>query len=303
MSADRDVTRIVRSWLHEDAREDADRVLNLVLNELDTTPQRRAGWLARRFFDMNGFARFATIAASAVAIVAIGFALVRGGNVGGPSPTESPSSAATPGASLATGPRLLNTLPEGDVVAGTYEIDAVFPVRMTFTLPTGYNRGSGGESWIVGLQNGSVEPGHGIEFQIAWNVYADPCHWALGQPSPRIGPTVDDLVTAMTSMVGFTASEVSDVTVGGLPAKAFDLRNGLDAASCDQGGIRTVEFGDTSDDGPSYVGGDERQRIYVVQVGATRLMIMTYSHAIGDAAAEAAAAAELQKIVESIQFR
>ncbi len=44
MSTDRDVTRIVRSWLHEDAYEDADRVLDLVLDQLDTTPQRRATW-------------------------------------------------------------------------------------------------------------------------------------------------------------------------------------------------------------------------------------------------------------------
>ena len=45
MSTDRDVTRIVRSWLHEDAYEDADRVLDLVLDQIDTTPQRRAcGW-------------------------------------------------------------------------------------------------------------------------------------------------------------------------------------------------------------------------------------------------------------------
>ena len=60
MSTDRDVTtRIVRSWLHEDAHEDADRILNLVLDEIDTTPQRRPGWLARRFPPMNSTTRIA----------------------------------------------------------------------------------------------------------------------------------------------------------------------------------------------------------------------------------------------------
>ena len=53
MSTDRDVTRIVRSWLHEDAYEDADRILNFVLDEVDTTPQRSPSWLARRFPPMN----------------------------------------------------------------------------------------------------------------------------------------------------------------------------------------------------------------------------------------------------------
>lgn len=53
MSADRDVTRIVRSWLREERHEDAGRVLDMVLAELDTTPQRRSWWPARRFPIMN----------------------------------------------------------------------------------------------------------------------------------------------------------------------------------------------------------------------------------------------------------
>ena len=50
MSTDRDTTRIVRSWLQTDEHESADRVLDAVLDQLDTTPQRRATWWpARRF--------------------------------------------------------------------------------------------------------------------------------------------------------------------------------------------------------------------------------------------------------------
>ena len=48
MSANRDLTHTVRSWLQEDGHEDASRVLDLVLDQLDATPQRRVGWLARR---------------------------------------------------------------------------------------------------------------------------------------------------------------------------------------------------------------------------------------------------------------
>ena len=48
MDTERDVTRIVRSWLRTDEHESADRVLDNVLALLDATPQRRSWWPARR---------------------------------------------------------------------------------------------------------------------------------------------------------------------------------------------------------------------------------------------------------------
>jgi hypothetical protein len=93
MSTDRDVTRIVRSWLKEDAHDDADRVLNLVLDQIDTTPQRRAWWPVRRFLTLNATFRYG-VAAIVVALAAIvGFGLINN-QVGenGPTPTPVPSS-------------------------------------------------------------------------------------------------------------------------------------------------------------------------------------------------------------------
>ncbi len=48
MSTERDVTRIVRSWLEEGATALPDRVLDTVLDQLPATSQRRAWWPARR---------------------------------------------------------------------------------------------------------------------------------------------------------------------------------------------------------------------------------------------------------------
>ena len=42
MSTDRDVNRIVRSWLEEGVSALPDRVLDTVLDQLPATPQRRA---------------------------------------------------------------------------------------------------------------------------------------------------------------------------------------------------------------------------------------------------------------------
>ena len=55
MSTDRDVTRIVRSWLEEGATALPDRVLDTVLDQLPATPQRRAWWPAWRFREMNNY--------------------------------------------------------------------------------------------------------------------------------------------------------------------------------------------------------------------------------------------------------
>lgn len=194
-------------------------------------------------------------------------------------------------------PPRLDRLPEGDLAAGTYEIDKVFPVRLTFTVPTGFGHGRGGSDG-VGIQGNPS--GRGIEFQIASNVYPDPCHSAAGAANPPIGPTVDDLVTAMTNLVDFQAGPVTDITIGGLPAKAFDLTNEIDQATCDTQGLRTFLFAGSS--GSSGVGTGERERIYVMDVQGTRLMIMTYYFSDETGSTDAAEAARLAAIVQSISF-
>jgi hypothetical protein len=291
MSTDRDVTRIVRSWLHEDAYEDADRILNLVLDEIDTTPQRSASWLSRRFPIMNNnLVRVALVAAVLVVAVVVGASLL-------PRPSVGPSPTVEPTATASAGPARLDTLPTGDLAAGTYEIDAAFPVRLTFTVPTGFGHGRGASDG-VGIQGNPS--GRGIEFQIASNVYPDPCHSLPGAANPPIGPTVDDLVTAMTNLVGFQAGQVTDITIGGLPAKAFDLTNEIDQSTCDVQGVRTFIFADSG--GSSAVGKGERQRIYVMDAQGTRLMIMTYYYSNETGSTDATEAANLAAIVQSISF-
>jgi hypothetical protein len=103
MTADRDLDRVVRSWLREDGREDADRVLDLVLDHLDTTPQRRAGWPARRFSSMNSNpVRLGAIAAAGIVIAIVGFTAIRSGDLGEADRSPSPSlGTATPAPSAA----------------------------------------------------------------------------------------------------------------------------------------------------------------------------------------------------------
>src|SRR5919106_1622352 len=69
----RDTTRIVRSWLRAEENDSADRILGVVLERLDTTPQRRATWWpARRFPEMNHTAKLALGAAAVVVVALLG---------------------------------------------------------------------------------------------------------------------------------------------------------------------------------------------------------------------------------------
>ena len=219
MSADRDVTRIVRSWLHEDAYEDADRVLSLVLDELDTTPQRRATWLAWRSPFMSNNVRIALAAAALVLVAVIGIQLFRGPGVGGPG--SSPSQSASP--TLAPTPTPLPTAVadfprSGSLAIGRHPIKLV-GLQASIEFPTA--------GWISngewGIDRGDQSSPDSASF-ILWplsapdNVFADPCAEMPASPPP--GPSAAELATAVSTIPGINlVSGPSEVTVGGYPAQ------------------------------------------------------------------------------------
>jgi hypothetical protein len=88
-------TRIVLSWLREDAHENAERVLLRALDEVDTTPQRRSWWPAGRSSPMNLYAKLIAAAAAVVLVVVAGSQFLPGkGGIGG-QPTIAPSPSPT----------------------------------------------------------------------------------------------------------------------------------------------------------------------------------------------------------------
>ena len=83
-TSDRDVNRAIRSWLHEDRHEDVSRVAGAVLDQVETTPQRRTTWWpARRTPTMNKILTIGLGAAAVVVVALIGFQLI-----GSPDPVE-----------------------------------------------------------------------------------------------------------------------------------------------------------------------------------------------------------------------
>jgi len=111
VSTDRDVTRIVRSWMDEGVTQLPDRVLDLVLDQLPATPQRRASWLARRTPTLNNYVRLGLVAAAVLAVVIVGIGLF------GKSLDVGPTTSATPSPSSSLSPSGVGPSP----VDGTYQ--------------------------------------------------------------------------------------------------------------------------------------------------------------------------------------
>jgi len=300
VSTNRDVDRIVRSWLNEDRHEDADRVLNTVLGELDTTPQRRTFWSAWRFPIMNNALRVGLFAAAVVIIAVIAINLLPGS----PAPGGEPTSTPTP-EPQSSAPADVSFLPNGLLEPGTYSIRAqdIDAPRVVLTVPAGWYGGGFGVN-----KNNSIDPPDGAGV-ILWggpfNVYEDPCQWTGGE-TLRVGQTVDDLVADLSAQPTRDATAPTDITVDGFAGKAIELTVPADLAfnqadgfvDCDEAEFRSW----ISPDQGSFrlhQGPGQHDQLWIVDVDGTRVIIDATFYE-GTSAADMA---ELQAILESIQFQ
>ena len=227
MSTDRDVTGIVRSWLHEDAHEDADRILSLVLEEVDTTPQRSPSWLARRFPPMNSNVVRFGFAAAVVAIAAIvGFTYFNS-NFGTDEPTPTPILTASPSASPTATPVAIPPLPPfgaGSIVPGRYTI-AVPGSPVIAAITVGWTTGG----WYIMNPPDFTKQ---VSFWTVENVPEDLCD-PESLPDPAIGPSVDDLVGALDAQLNTDMSPAVDVQLGGFAGKRVTMQQvGAETISC-----------------------------------------------------------------------
>jgi hypothetical protein len=279
MSTERESTRVVLDWLREPTRVDAERLLLAVLDQVDSTPQRRRFGPARRSSAMHPMFKYALAAAAAVivAVGAIRFApgLTAPGGPFGPSPSPSPSPIPMPG----TGP----------LVPGTYVLTTVSPLRITFTVPAATVPGTGWQKNVAPNAIWTDGSDGRVGFGTVDNLYVDPCATVLAQRDPPVGPTVDDLVGALVAMPGLDTGTVTDTTFAGRPAKVVEI-------------VATVAQVDCGLDG--YALWDEvpldegRTRIIVLDVEGTRLAIQ----AVERPPLPQGQRDELQQILDSVRI-
>jgi hypothetical protein len=288
VSTERDVNRIVRSWMEEGVTALPDHVLDAVLDQIPSTPQRRATWWRlQRYFEMNKYVAIGLVAAAAILVIAlIGLNLGPGSS---PPPGGEPSVA--PSAVTPTSFSNTTVLPPGPVV-----IDGEFPLTIVFDLPEGWIKQEDAAAVASVSVGGETNPPEYVEWFIVDNAFADPCRSAGGPLEPAVGPSVDDLVTSLTAMAGVPAGPISDVTIDGFSGKSFELSTGPDADSCDNAPwLEMWTFG----------GGEIHRtlanasmRIWVLDVDGTRLVAVEDAYAL----ATSADRTEGEQIVNSMRF-
>jgi hypothetical protein len=260
-----------------------DRVLDLVLDQIPATPQRRASWLARMFSVTNNPLGLVLTAAVVVALV-LGISLLSAPRVGDhreatPTPRPSASPISVPGASW-------------PLDAGIYSLLS-FPLEITFKVPAGWHSCS--DSYLE--QSVCYTPTDfafdtRVSFLIVGNVVADPCSPGEEPLEPRVGPSVDDLVAAISSLEGFEASVPVDLTVDGYQGKRFTLTTPQDPG-CELNTWAT-------EDRTNSVSPGEVNLLHILDVNGTRLVITGDYYPEGPAATERRAA--LEQIIASVQI-
>lgn len=168
-------------------------------------------------------------------IVRSALALVMLAGCGGPDAASPSVLASSPAASASTPAAATGADPlpgSGRIEPGRYSIErsSWTPAPFALTMPVGWVAQNGGQT-ITKHPDES-------EREISWSVsivdrlFADPCG---PNDTIEIGPTADDLVTAVLDLPGPRASEPQDITLGGLPGKSIELTvpPDLDESQCD----------------------------------------------------------------------
>jgi hypothetical protein len=274
VNPERDPTSIVRSWLENGVTDLPDRVLDPVLDQLPSTPQRRRRWQARRSNRMNATLKVVTVAAAVVVVGVVGVSLLPGSSKQGtgaattpaPSATLTPSPSASQGAITDSQP-----LGPGPLAAGRYHVDlglhdyvadggpalmASGVARVTFDVPDGW---IGFEDWAI------TKPGAGAPGELAMapltieSIFLDPCHWAgtaahAGADDWDRGRTMNGLADGLwtswatdpgagysarsgTAATSPKATRPAIATLAGRDARYVEVRApaDLDLATCDGG--------------------------------------------------------------------
>jgi hypothetical protein len=231
MSTDRETVSIVRAWLDDGVTKLPDRILDVVLDQVPATPQRRSWWPARRDSAMQRMTQVALAAAALLIVGFVGFQLLPKGNVGAvatppPTPTTAPVTDAPTAPSSTT--RQLPETDQGPLAPGSYEIGAPFPVRITVTVPAGWH----GQvfQYFAGLWANSAAD-DGLFFQLPGQLRVDPCDPAKGS-TDILGLTVDQLVAAIRTVPGVAVSNVASTSIGGAGGTTLVITAPKDLSSC-----------------------------------------------------------------------
>jgi hypothetical protein len=287
MTHERDTERLLDLWFADGPTRASDRVIDVVADRIGRQSQRPGWRLDWRRFAMNTNVKIAAAMAAVLIVAVVGYNLLPGSpaGFGGPGPTASPSATPSP---TPTPP----ALPDGRLTAGDYILRTVEgdPMAFAITAPEGWT-GFGG--FFVGGPNLSGAPdGVGISVNHDPQVTTDPCDSSVHTPPPgSSGPSVDDLVSAISARRDLAVSGVTDAVLAGHSGKRLDLQFPATLA-CENHYVFAEPKGLYAN-GPA-----NRWRVWLLDVDGDTAVVVLLDYA-GTPAADRAAA---QAIVDSVRI-
>jgi hypothetical protein len=213
------MARVVRSWLREDEHESADRVLEIVLARLGSTPQRRSWWPVRRYAPLNTQLRLLIAVAAVVVVAVVGYQLLPRSSVVGPGgPTPSPIITPSPTPAPTASPTQAPVVPSaGPLAVGRHDLN-LGGVHMTFAIAN--------PGWVsngdFGFDNEEEHSGFIVWEDDADGVFSDPC---TSTKAPPVGPSAADMANAIAGMSSIELVAGPEAfTIGGKPAQMVMVR-------------------------------------------------------------------------------
>ena len=162
-----------------------------------------------------------------------------------------------------------------------------FRLRVTVEVPGGWESCGVGPLEAGVCQNFET----GISFVIVDNVVSDPCDRSQPQLVPPVGPSVDDLVMAISNLEGMEATDPVDVTVNGFHGKQLELSP--ETGFC-PGGISTW----ATAEGTNGISPAEVNLLRILDVAGTRVLVAAAYQPTRTTADELA---ELRRVFESVR--
>ena len=275
-----DVDLVLRDYFADDGLTAPDYILDVVEGRISRQSQRRTWPFPGRTNVTTQFKLIAGLAA-VVLVAIVGYSVLpRQPGVGGPTtPIPSPTAARSVSPTEALAATRVVSLQPLPVSAPNLTIEVTLPAEW-----------GDYDSWMllgpqpVEAQTGEVK----IAFTAAEGLHSDPCHWdRLGNGDPNqpgdleVGPTVEDLASALAASDTYETTTPTDVTVGGFPGKALDLELPPSVSGCDvDGGAepRRFVFSGAESRGFTVMGEASRSQVSIVDVNGARLIAVVMSY-------------------------
>jgi hypothetical protein len=316
MTHERDIERLLDSWLSDGPTATPDRVIDAVADRIGRQPQRPAWRLAWRHHPMNAYLKPLALVAATILVAFLGFNLVGGfktnSDVAAPSPsatpspapsaTPTPSTAATPLASSAAyacdpGKTCSGLLPAGDHTTGS------FSVPFSFTTPEGWvNRADISHAYVVDTGVGIAAP-ISVLSKIVIVEQTPAC-----SPTAKsgAGDSVQDIVDLVRTHPGLDAVDPVAVEIGGYRGQSIDFTVAPSwttfCSNLDDTGAFVLLLTDSGVPAVQNVGYTAAQLVRwdIIDVNGETVIIERVTSSYGGKFEEAAAAA--QPIIDSIKF-